>query len=154
MFFNDFQNRWCLPHPRDLWNALVVFLLLEMNVVWRWRGILWTTISALIKRYFDNSAVVPSHIRYLLSFKDILMKVFPSHLQISCFFQDTDQKRAAPYETSFHHIEILHRLTIALWLSWKMGSKVVNFDKLFLHQFLTKIYQNFRDGVLTSKKLR
>ena len=40
----------------------------------------------------------------------------------------------------------------ALWLSWKMGSKVVNFDKLFLHQFSTKIYQNLRGDVLTSKK--
>ena len=35
----------------------------------------------------------------------------------------------------------------ALWLSWKMGLKVVNFDKLFLHQFSTKIYQTLRDDV-------
>ena len=42
--------------------------------------------------------------------------------------------------------------TNALWVSWKMGSKVVNFDKLFLHQFLTKIYQNLRDDVLTPQK--
>ena len=33
-----------------------------------------------------------------------------------------------------------------------MGSKVVNFDKLFLHQFSTKIDQTWRDGVKTSKK--
>ena len=35
----------------------------------------------------------------------------------------------------------------ALWLSWKIGSKVVNFEKLFLHQFSTKIYQTLRDDV-------
>ena len=35
---------------------------------------------------------------------------------------------------------------------WKMGLKVVNFDKLFLHQFSMKIHQTLRDGVKTSKK--
>ena len=29
---------------------------------------------------------------------------------------------------------------------------MVNFDKLFLHQFSTKIHQTWRDGVKTSKK--
>ena len=36
--------------------------------------------------------------------------------------------------------------------SLKTGLKVVNFEKLFLHQFSTKIYQTLRDGVETSKK--
>ena len=31
--------------------------------------------------------------------------------------------------------------------SWKTRLKVVNFEKLFLHQFSTKIYQTLRDGV-------
>ena len=36
---------------------------------------------------------------------------------------------------------------IALCLSWKMGLKVVNFDKLFSHQFSTKIYLTLKDNV-------
>ena len=35
--------------------------------------------------------------------------------------------------------------------SWKMRLKVVNFDKLFLHQFSTKIYQTLENDVKTSK---
>ena len=41
----------------------------------------------------------------------------------------------------------LYKENSALWLSWEMGSKVVNFDKLFLQQFSTKIYQALRDDV-------
>ena len=36
----------------------------------------------------------------------------------------------------------------------KTGFKVVNFDKLILHQFSTKISQIFNDGVKTSKFLK
>ena len=44
------------------------------------------------------------------------------------------------------------RWSIAQCKCWKTGLKVVNFYKLFLHQFSTKIYQTLRDGVETSKK--
>ena len=44
------------------------------------------------------------------------------------------------------HANIYNKIN-ALWLGWKMGSKVVNFDKLFLHQFSNKIYQTLRDDV-------
>ena len=42
----------------------------------------------------------------------------------------------------------------ALWLGWKMGLKVVNFERLFLHQFSTKIYQTLRDNVQGVSKKR
>ena len=43
---------------------------------------------------------------------------------------------------------------IALCESCENGFEVVNFDKLILHQFTTKISQIFNDGVKTSKFLK
>ena len=44
-------------------------------------------------------------------------------------------------------LEVDASATIAQCKCWKTGLKVVNFEKLFLHQFSTKIYQTLKDDV-------
>ena len=67
------------------------------------------------------------------------------HKNQHCNWYNHAHMQSAPIKSFHDDTDLLD--SNALWLSWKMGSKVVNFEKLFLRQFSKKIYQTLRDNV-------
>ena len=111
-------------------NCFLLFALFIPFHMWRWRDNHdWFPLQ------MKNLNIINWYQKYKLAFYIITILVT---LLLTIFIRLKGERFDAEFQGDAIN---------ALWLSWKMESKVVNFDKLFLHWFSSKICEILHKAV-------
>ena len=83
------------------------------------------------------------HLKHLRKAIEFELKVLAIEVKCQIYLMERRRKNAKARVKPMHYAKVV-----------KTRFEVVNFDKLILHQFSTKMGQIFNDGVKTSKFLK